>query len=67
MAALKRLGFTAGKKSKGSHQGYTCSCEGRSHVTVVPMGKPRIPTGTLHNILNLARCVTHEQFVEALR
>ena len=61
MAALKRLGFSAGKKGGGSHQSFSRQVDGRKMTTVVVLGKSRIPGGTLQNILKLGG-ITVEEF-----
>ncbi|MHB1509638.1 MAG: type II toxin-antitoxin system HicA family toxin [Acidimicrobiales bacterium] len=66
VTALKRLGFEQRNKSRGSHQAFSRQVGNDKHTTVVPLGKSRIPTGTLKNILKLAH-VTVDEFIGARR
>lgn len=53
--ALKRGGFEAAQKSKGGHLTLKRKRANKGHdVTVVPLGKRKIPRGTFDNILKLA-------------
>lgn len=64
IAALHRAGFVEARKTTGSHQ--TLKKEkpdGGHYVTVVPMGKPEVPEGTLKSILQLAH-ISYQEFLE---
>lgn len=62
MGALRRIGFTEVKKSRGRHQSFRKG----SRVTVVVLGKREVPRGTLRGILELAG-VSADEFLANLR
>lgn len=63
--ALRRAGFEAARRSKGSHQAFRRREGDRTIVAIVVLGKSQIPRGTLRNILRQAR-LTDEEFLALL-
>lgn len=65
--ALRKLGFVAGTKSRGSHRSYSRQRPDGTHdTTTIVLGKKEIAKGTLRSILSLGN-VTVEEFLQALR